>query len=89
MFFSSLPIGVKIICIVSQAVYHFLVLSVSYLVLEKLENVDQCSQKLKMTLINPNNQFTVIAEERNLKIFTFKKLESDSFDLKTTIKLIH
>ena len=89
MFFSSLPIGVKIICIVSQVVYHFLVLSVSYLVWEKLENVDQCSQKLKMTLINPNNQFTVIAEERNLKIFTFKKLESDSFDLKTTIKLIH
>ena len=89
MFFSSLPIGVKIIRIVSQVVYHFLVLSVSYLVWEKLENVDQCSQKLKMTLINPNNQFTVIAEERNLKIFTFKKLESDSFDLKTTIKLIH
>ena len=27
-----------------------------------------------------NNQFTVTEEERNQKIFTFKKLESENFD---------
>ena len=28
-----------------------------------------------------DNQFTVIEEERNKKIFTFKKLESENFDM--------
>ena len=27
-----------------------------------------------------DNQFTVIEEERNQKIFTFKELESENFD---------
>ena len=51
-----------------------------------VENVDQCFPKPKTTSLNvlffpqPKDiQFTVTEEERNQKIFTFKKLESENF----------
>ena len=47
-----------------------------------------CFPKPKMTSSNvlfcpqpKNNQFTVIEEERNHKMFTFKKLESENFNI--------
>ena len=55
-------------------------------------NVDQCFPKPKTTSSNvlfcppPKDiHFTVIEEERNQKIFTFKKLESENFDFKKNI----
>ena len=54
-----------------------------------LKNDDQCFPKPKMTSSNvlfcpqlKDIQFTVTEESRNQKIFTFKKLELDSFFLK-------
>ena len=51
------------------------------------KNVNQCFPKPKTTSSNvlfcpqpKDNLFTVIEEERNQKIFTFKKLESKNFD---------
>ena len=51
------------------------------------QNVDLCFPKPKMTSPNvlfcpqsKDNQFTVIEDERNQKIYTFKKLESEKFD---------
>ena len=60
------------------------------------ESVDQCFPKPKTTssnvLFRPQPKdihFTVVEEERNQKIFTFKKLESENlhfFSLKSTQK---
>ena len=51
-----------------------------------VKNVDQCSPKPKTTSSNvlfcpqlKDTQFSVTEEERNQKIFTFKKLESHNF----------
>ena len=51
------------------------------------ENIRHCFQKTKMTSSNvlfcpqatKDIQFTVVVVERNQKIFTFKKLESEKF----------
>ena len=49
-------------------------------------NVDQCFQKSNMTSSNvlfcpqKDIQFTVREEERNQKIFTFKRLKLENFD---------
>ena len=55
--------------------------------LKLLKNVDQCFPKPKIISSNvlfcpqpKNNHFFVIEAERNQKIFTFKKLESENFD---------
>ena len=54
-----------------------------------VKNVDQCFPKSKMTFSNvlfcpqlKDIQFTVIEDQRNQKILTFKKQESEKFDLK-------
>ena len=63
-----------------------------------MKNVNRCPLKAKMTSSNvlfcpqlTNIQFTVTEEERNQEIFTFKELESESFDpflQKELLKLI-
>ena len=57
-----------------------------------IRNFNQCFPKPETTSSNvlfcpqPKDiQFTVIEEERNQKIFTFKKLESENFDFKKNI----
>ena len=59
---------------------------ICWLIYKMSENdkTNQCFPKPKMTSSNilfcqqpKNNQFTVTEEERNQKIFTFKKLETD------------
>ena len=66
----------------------FLNASVSSLTCKMSENYKKHFPKPKMTSSNvlfcpqpKNNQFSFIEEERNQKIFSFKKLESENFYL--------
>ena len=80
-----------IIFIVSSSEDYFLDCRLLYVLHYKMSAINSCSSKSKMTSSNilfyPQSsdiEFTVTEEERNQELFTFKKLNSESYPLAIT-----